>query len=324
VLALVALIVGLASVPLLLPLGWLASRPGTDRPGPAPWVTGPVTRPDRSTTLPSVEPGTPQVFGASGGMPGEREMRHRGVPSAATPPPDAGTAPWGRRIVRQAMLEIELGDVDRGIRHLAEAIEAAGGFVAGTEVQSDESGPVRARITAHVPPDRFGAAIGGLDALGRVTLRRITGQDVSEEFVDLEARRRNLERHEAQLLSFMGRAQKVSDLLSLETELARVRGEIERLGGRLRFLGARTEMATVQVALVRAPAVTPVDEGLARAWERIAAAFRAGWVATLRALVAVAVALAQVSPLTVFALVAWLAYRRWARVRPAAVPPAVV
>jgi hypothetical protein len=133
---------------------------------------------------------------------------------------------------------------------------------------------------------------------------------------------RNLERHEAQLLGFMGKAQKVADLLSLENELARVRGEIERLAGRIRFLKARTEMATIQIALTRAPLATLPDGVVTPMWEQVRAAFLEAWYAAFRVAAALLVLAAQASPLSVPALAAWLLYRRWARRRPLPSPPA--
>ena len=230
--------------------------------------------------------------------------------------------PWGRRIIRRANLAIELADVERGISRLAEVVEDFGGYLAETQSHTDATGTLRATITAYVPPERFGRALAGLEGLGRVTSRRIAGQDVSEEFVDLEARVRNLERHEGQLLAFMNKAQKVADLLSLENELARVRGEIERLAGRIRFLKARTEMASIQVSLVRAPVATPPDDVLARVWEQVRTAFLEAWHAAFRVAAALIVLAAQASPLSVPALAAWALYRRWARRRPLPSPPA--
>jgi hypothetical protein len=229
---------------------------------------------------------------------------------------------WGRRIIRRATLEMESSDVERSLARLAEVVEAAGGYVAGTDAQTDSAGTVRARVTAHVPPDRFGRVLGELDGVGRVTTRRIGGEDVSEEFVDLQARIRNLERHEAQLVGFMTRAQKVSDLLALEAEIARVRGEVERLLGRIRFLKARTEMATVQVNIGRALVPGPADDGLARVWAEIRAALREAWLAAFRAVAEAVVLAVRMSPLLTLALAGWALYRRWARRRVLAVPAA--
>ena len=154
----------------------------------------------------------------------------RGTLAPNSQPParaaDIVSSGWGRRIARRANLEVELADVDGGVARLTSMVESLGGFIASTDSLSDPKGTSRATVTAYVPPAEFSQALAGLDGVGRVTRRSIGGQDVSEEFVDLEARIRNLERHEGQLLSFMGKAQKVQDLLSLESELARVRGAI--------------------------------------------------------------------------------------------------
>jgi len=234
----------------------------------------------------------------------------------AVPAQSDGSAPWGRRIIRQATLDLELEDLDPAIARLTELVEASGGYVAETQVHGDSTGIARATITAYVPASGFGQALHELERFGRPTARRVTGQDVSEEFVDLEARVRNLERHEAQLLGFMGRAQKVADLVSLESELARVRGEIERHTGRIRFLRARTEMAGIRVNLLRAGG--PADARLAGAWERIRLAFAAGWKAAFDVAVGLAAVVAQLSPLALAAAVAWGLYRRVRRqpVRP--------
>jgi hypothetical protein len=243
--------------------------------------------------------------------------------AAPAPVPEPGVS-WGRRIIRQAALEVELDDVERAIARLTDLVEAAGGYVADTQVHSDEKGVARATVTAYVPPAAFGRALGDLERIGQLRTRRVTGQDVSEEFVDLEARVRNLERHEAQLLSFMGKAQKVADLVSLENELARVRGEIERLSGRIRFLRARTEMAGIQVSLVRGAAPAPADGVWTRAWREVRQAFVAGWKAAFEVAVGLAAVAAQLSPIAVPAAFAWALYRRFRRPAAAPAPPVAI
>jgi hypothetical protein len=210
---------------------------------------------------------------------------------------------------------VELADVNRGITRVMEIIEAAGGYIADTTSHTDKTGTVRASISAHLPPERFARVLTDLEGLGQPITRQISGQDVSEEFVDLEARVRNLERHEGQLLAFMGKAQKVADLLSLESELARVRGEIERLSGRIRFLKARTEMATIQVSLLRAPLAAPSPGLIAHLWREVSGAFREAWLAAFGMAAALVVLAARISPLVVPGLAAWALYRRWARRR---------
>jgi hypothetical protein len=234
---------------------------------------------------------------------------------------DAVSDGWGRRIIRRATLDLELADVEQGVARLTGVVESVGGFISSTESQMDQKGTARATVTAYIPPAHFARVLGDLDGVGRVTRRSIGGQDVSEEFVDLEARLRNFERHEAQLLSFMGKAQKVQDLLSLENELARVRGEIERTAGRLRFLKARSDLATIQVALVRAPLVVPPDGLVPRFVEQVKQAFAEGWSTAFTMALAAAILAAQLSPLAIPALCAWVIYRRRTGRRSSALTP---
>src|SRR5262249_7207152 len=124
--------------------------------------------------------------------------------------------------------------------------------------------------------------------------------------------------------SFMGRAQKVADLVTLEQELARVRGEIERLSGRTRFLRARTEMAGIQVSLFRVTGPVPTDGAWVRAWAQVRHAFVAGWRAACDAAAGLAPAAAQLSPLGVPAACGWFLYRRFRRPAVAPAPPAAV
>ncbi len=322
--ALITAAVALAAI-FTLPL--LLQQSGALRSVPVAPPLDHRSRPDDVVTLPGFAPGESTMEQFREAQQKYRDAQEayqraategrRQVGAAGSGPLDA---PWARRVIRRASLEVEAPDVEQSLTRLTEIIESAGGYVAGTEAQTDGSGTVRARVTVYVPPDRFGRTLAELSTIGRVTQRRMSGEDVSEEFVDLEARIRNFERHETQLQSFMSRAQKVSDLLSLEHELARVRGEIERLRGRLRFLVARTEMATIQVSLARALMPAPTDDGLVRVWGELTRAFREAWLAAFRTAAQLAVLAARLSPLAVLLVGAWLAYRVWSRRRPVATP----
>lgn len=167
----------------------------------------------------------------------------------AQPPAAPGVTrlPLGRQIIRAATLEVEVVTFEDGSKALVRIAEAAGGFVSDSNVSQEE--PPHGTFILRVPAFRFAEVLEQIDALGKVTGRHVRGEDVTEEFVDLRARIRNLEHHERQLITFMERATRVTDLLAIEQELSRVRGEIEQLTGRLRFLGNRVQMSTVQVTL---------------------------------------------------------------------------
>ncbi len=169
--------------------------------------------------------------------------------SNVAPPGDVAAL---RRVIRTGQVAVEVEKFDDASRRLLAIAEGAGGFVADSSY-AEEDGIPRGTFVLRVPAGRFGDVVRQVEALGTVQRRQVSGQDVTEEFIDVEARVRNLERHEARLLAFMDRAAKIPDLMAIEQEVSRVRGEIERLTGRLRYLSNRVELATVQAEVSQKP-----------------------------------------------------------------------
>jgi hypothetical protein len=218
-----------------------------------------------------------------------------------------------RHVTRTAQLGLEVARFDDAARRLLQIAEGAGGFVAESAT-SDQGGMRRGTYVLRVPAARFGDVVRDVEGLGTVQRRQVSGQDVSEEVVDLEARIRNLERQEARLLSFMDRATRIPDLMAIENEVARVRGEIERLTGRHRVLANRVELATVHAELSEKPKAAPGGFwDLDRTIARILAAFLATVRRMLGAVEAVAAVAAGVLPLALVVVATWAVVRRVAR-----------
>lgn len=218
-----------------------------------------------------------------------------------------GVPASGRQVIRTASLTAEVHDVDEAANTLIRIAESKGGFVANSIMVHER--PAYATLELRIPVSQFARALEQVERVGQVHERRISGQDVTEEFVDLNARIRNLERHEHQLLTFMDRATRVTDLLAIEQQLARVRGEIEQLTGRLRFMGNQVELATVNVTLREASRSTPGLWDLPASLEKIQAAF----VNTVRQILVVAERLAILAsafiPLALLAFPTWMLLR---------------
>lgn len=233
-------------------------------------------------------------------------------PRAAAPGTTDFTLPSGgpamRQVIRTARLALTVKAFDDASRRLVEIAERAGGFVASSSYVQTSVGP-EGTFTLRVPAARFAPVLAEVEGLGTVEERRVSGQDVTEEFVDLRARVRNLERHEQQLLAFMDRAVKISDLLAIEQELARVRGEIEALTGRLRLMGSQVDLATVEVSVRQHPADRGGFWDFAATLRRMQRAF----LATVRQLLAVAeklgIAASALVPVIVLVLAVWFGIR---------------
>ena len=154
-----------------------------------------------------------------------------------------------RKVISVASVSIEVEVVEAAVtevRVIAESL--AGGFVEQLS-SSGEPDRQQAHVTVRVPQAQFFTALERIDALGEVQSRTVGSEDVSEQFIDLEARLKSSLREEQSFLSLLGRTETVGEILTIERELSRVRSEIERLQGRLNFLERRVELATISVSL---------------------------------------------------------------------------
>jgi len=149
-----------------------------------------------------------------------------------------------RMVVFTAKIELEVGDVDSTLDDIRALTEDYGGFIASVNTRSGTGA-----ITIRVPQASFYDAVSEVEGLGEVQTRDLKGEDVTEDFVDLQARLSNLERQEERLNEILVMGTTVEEVLKVETELERVRGEIEGLTGEIQYLESRVELATITVLL---------------------------------------------------------------------------
>ena len=175
-----------------------------------------------------------------------------------------------RKIIRSAELTLEVTtpqDVQRKISSIAESL---GGFVVTSESKQRQTAEgakpeIEISLVIRVPAAQFGAAMDQVRSAGnRVVQEKMTGEDVTEEFIDLEARIKTQKALEDQFLEIMKRANKVEDALEVERQIAEVRTEIEKLEGRKRFLENRASLSTITVSLQTPTAITVNTSGFGR------------------------------------------------------------
>jgi hypothetical protein len=160
-----------------------------------------------------------------------------------------------RKIIRNANLTVEVESPTESQRKISSIAETHQGFVVTSEstqrTTEDKAKPeIIVNLVVRVPAAQFNQTMEEIRATGaRIIQEKITGQDVTEEFMDLEARIKNQKALEAQFLEIMKRAAKVEDALNVQRELAEVRTEIEKLEGRQRFLENQASLSTINVTL---------------------------------------------------------------------------
>jgi len=183
--------------------------------------------------------------------PGDAQVREQREVSLDS----AGAQAVQRKIIQNAEMTIETDTPDEGQQKIGVIAEKHGGFVVISESKQNEavSQNVASKIVnivVRVPAQNFQATLDEICAVGgRILHRKTSGQDVTEEYIDLEARIRTKKALEAQFLEIMKQARKISDAMEVQTQLTDVRTEIERLEGRRRFLENQSALSTINITL---------------------------------------------------------------------------
>src|SRR5215813_7309186 len=160
-----------------------------------------------------------------------------------------------RKVIQNAEITIESDNPNEGQQKIGVIAEKHGGFVVISESKHNEAASqnvasTEVNVVVRVPAEKFQATIDEIRAVGgRILHEKSSGQDVTEEYIDLEARIRTKKALEAQFLEIMKQARRISDAMEVQTQLAEVRTEIERLEGRRRFLENQSALSTINITL---------------------------------------------------------------------------
>ena len=216
------------------------------------------------------------VQSAAEGQSSEAAVPSGGKASLATA---ADTLVWsavldGRLFIREGALSMTVRDVTRAVDEVSDVVGSiAGAFVSASNLRQDGKRTV-ATVTVKVPSDSFDRAMRQLRQIAaEVASENVTSQEVTEEYVDLSSQLRNLKATEAQYLTLLSRADKITDILAIQDRLSGVRANIERTQGRMNFLDQRSELSTIRLTMVP---VVPEVEKEKPAWDA-AKAFQAAF-----------------------------------------------
>ena len=225
-------------------------------------------------------------------------------PPAQEPPAAAATAPM---VARTAALNLATREFDRARAAIDQVLQRHHGYLGSLNITTPAGDPRSLTATLRVPAADLTATLDELKKLGRVESEQQSGEEVTEQFVDLEARLSNAHHTEQRLTDILReRTGKLSDVLDVEKELDRVRGEIEQMDGEKKALLKRVDFATVNLTVSEA----------GQASGRIGGAAVSGWRNMVASLVAVAQFAAATGPtVLVWGLLLFLpmrfAWKRW-------------
>lgn len=160
----------------------------------------------------------------------------------------ADAAARKRVVVYTAALRSVVAEIDASMARAKELALACGGYV--QEMRGDS-------ITLRVPAETFEPTLAAIEALGQTVEREIRAQDVTEDYVDLEARLKAAQQMRDRLAALLEKAADVKAMLEVERELGRVNEEIEKLTGKLNVLKSKVAYSAISISFVRvAPRVS--------------------------------------------------------------------
>jgi hypothetical protein len=167
-----------------------------------------------------------------------------------------------RMVIHTVDLRLIVKDTQASLEAVQNLAGELGGYVASSRTWHTEE-QLSASLTLRVPADQLNTALEELRALAlEVDSENISGEDVTQEYVDLEARLRNEEAYEKELLALLTetreRTSRAEDILAVYERLTEVRGRIEQIKGRMQYLENMSAMATITVELIPSELMQPI------------------------------------------------------------------
>ncbi|MEG1270397.1 MAG: DUF4349 domain-containing protein [Ruthenibacterium sp.] len=220
----------------------------------------------------------------------------------------AALLPKNRKIILNANLTVEALDFAKTRSEILAQIDAMGGYIQSSNQHGKNDGEsiCSAEIVARIPVQNYAEFLTATEKSGNVTYKQEYTDDVTDVYVDTEARLRALQTEETRLLELMKAAEKVEDLIAIETRLSEVRYETERYTATKRDMDQQIDYSTITVSIEEVKTFTETQDGFgARIWGAVKGSLR-GFVAILQNAVIV---LIYCLPMLLLALIVFVVLR---------------
>ena len=212
-------------------------------------------QPSRSLGSPAeLEPKAVEQLSALGYASNRQDRAASGPMPMATPavmaPSPGPRVPATLKLIWTAALQVEVPDFRAAVDQAARAVAGLGGYVSDRQSSEDGAGRERGQMTLRVPSEKFDGALSALKKLGRVKSEGVRTQDVTKAYADLETRLAVKRETATRLREILKRqAGKVSEVLEVEREIARVVEEIEQAEGERRYFDHQVSLSTITLSL---------------------------------------------------------------------------
>ena len=223
----------------------------------------------------------------------------------------SSTTPLSRAVISTGQVTLESQRISRARAEIVRLVTSWGGSVADEETTSDDKGRIlHSTLVLRVPSDRFESAMTAFATLGKVTQRSRESEDVTTQVIDNAARVRAAEHSIRQIELLLSRAEKLGDIIAIESDLARRQADLDSLKSQQEWLEDQTSLSTVNVYLSRPGTAGPGKRdargflvGLEGGWDALKGA-------TVLALTVVGAVLPFAVLMVLLGVPVWLVVRR--------------
>lgn len=186
-------------------------------------------------TLPAIGGGQPMGIGGGGGD----------YYGEAPPAPEVKD----RMIVKNSMISLQVKKVNEAIKQINDYTISAGGYMVDSNLSSPEEAPYGS-ITVRIPQEKLEGALSQFRSLSvKVISEQVSGYDVTDEYVDIQAKLTTLAGNQKRFKEIMDKAEKVEDILKIQQQIFNLQDQIDRLVGRQKYMEQTAKMAKVTIYL---------------------------------------------------------------------------
>jgi hypothetical protein len=208
---------------------------------------------------PAVQP-EPAAPGKPPASPSDAAPAQVHVPVPVPANPSTSPAPIGRKVIRNGTMEFEVDRFDDAVIRITKLVNEQDGFVATTDSDKLPNGHMKGTLTLRLPPERLDTLVLTLRGIGDLKSQKISAEDVTKHYTDLDSQLRAARAMEERLLGIIksGNGQ-IKDLLAAEKELGVWREKIEAIEGEKRYLDNQVSLSTLVVSLYEKDIRTPAS-----------------------------------------------------------------
>ena len=167
-----------------------------------------------------------------------------------------------RMIIKTGTVNLETEKYDEALNQITDYIKRAGGFITNSNSSVNASGKKQGSMTIRIQSDKYDQMVKDMGNFGKILNSQISGNDVTSEYIDLQARLTTQGELEKRLLNVLNeKTARLTDVVEVEQKLSNVREQIEKIQGRMKFLKNQTDYSTLTISIYEPSLMTTSSGG---------------------------------------------------------------